>query len=88
MLAIKILAIVVTLLIAQGTFTSYRGAVIEHGAIYDESQTDIVTADQAISYMNANLDILEPLVKQASQDHVQILIFPEDALTGFLNCNR
>eukprot|EP01012_Entosiphon_sulcatum_P007792 TRINITY_DN14070_c0_g1_i1.p1 TRINITY_DN14070_c0_g1~~TRINITY_DN14070_c0_g1_i1.p1 ORF type:complete len:507 (-),score=42.73 TRINITY_DN14070_c0_g1_i1:44-1450(-) len=47
-----------------------------------------VSPATALQVMTRNLDVLEPLITNASKQGAQVVVLPEDALYGFLNCKR
>eukprot|EP01112_Ceratiomyxa_fruticulosa_P008479 TRINITY_DN2198_c0_g1_i2.p1 TRINITY_DN2198_c0_g1~~TRINITY_DN2198_c0_g1_i2.p1 ORF type:complete len:551 (-),score=116.62 TRINITY_DN2198_c0_g1_i2:51-1520(-) len=58
----------------------YIAAVVDHNAVYNANPN--ITKQEALKVMNANVDIYEQHIKNATLQSAQIIVFPEDGLYG------
>ncbi|CAL8296363.1 unnamed protein product [Lota lota] len=63
--------------------SSYMAAVYEHRVILNPEPHLPQSRAAALKHMQSNLDVYEEQAKRASQEGVQILVFPEDGIHGF-----
>lgn len=66
----------------------YTAAVVEHAPTFLDPNAAPPTRSEALAAMRNNLEALAPHLAVAAQQGAQIVVLPEDALTGFLNCKR
>ncbi|KAH0503955.1 Biotinidase [Microtus ochrogaster] len=62
----------------------YIAAVYEHRSVLSPNPLDLTSCQQALKLMKQNLDIYEQQVMAAAQKGVQIIVFPEDGIHGFI----
>ncbi|XP_056439278.1 biotinidase [Gadus chalcogrammus] len=63
--------------------SSYIAAVYEHRVVLTPEPHLARTRAAALRHMRTNLDVFEEQARRASQQGVQILVFPEDGIHGF-----
>ena len=69
--------------------STYRAAVVEFAPeSYLVGNPTKLSKKEANNKMKLNLDELEKLVKSAREQHAQIIVFPEDSITGQIFCNN
>ncbi|XP_044304940.1 pantetheinase-like [Varanus komodoensis] len=61
----------------------YIAAVYEHAVILAPNTTQPVSPEEALKFMNKNMDILEKAIKAAAKQGAHIIVTPENGIYGF-----
>ncbi|KAM6185222.1 pantetheine hydrolase VNN2-like [Rhynchocyon petersi] len=71
------------LILKIGAWDTFLAAVYEHAVILPDETETPVSRDEALIFMNKNIDVLEKVIKQAAEKGAHIIVTPEDALYGW-----
>lgn len=77
------LVVMALLTVHASAMKTFIAAVYEHAVILPNETETPVSRDDALLFMNKNIDILERAIKQAAEQNAQIIVTPEDAMYGW-----